>query len=153
MIEQTVKTIFEFFKSADFTAIITSISAILGTLYLFIRPFLKAKTEARIQKALEQARIVSSKYNDLEDNFIKTSKNLDFILQELEKQREALKIAFDSSNLDYSAKKEVNAILNKVVIPTVEVKKETKEVAKTEVKVVKKEEQVKEVPTEKRILF
>lgn len=157
MTEQFVKTIFDFFKSQEFTAIITSAAAVFAIIYPLIRPFLKARTEAKIQNALEQARIISSKYQELEHEFVSVAKNIDSLLKQLENQKEALLIAFDSSNLDYSAKKEVKALLEQTIIPEVKEKpvEEKKEiVVKEKEKEEKNEEKDKqEEQEEKKLLF
>lgn len=114
MIEQALQQVLEFFKSADFTAIITSIAAIFAIIYPLIRPFLKAKTEARIQHAITQASLVSKHYDELKVKYLEQTKQADLLLAELKQQREAIRIAFDQSNLRYDVKEKVTSLLKEV---------------------------------------
>ena len=145
MIEQALKQILEFFKSPEFTAIVTSLAAVVAIIYPLIRPFLKAKTEAKIQHAITQASIIAKNYDELKDKYLEQARQADILLAELKQQREAIRIAFDQSNLRYDVKEKVTSLLKEV--KPVEVIK-AKEEPILELKEVKqapaKEEPVKE---------
>lgn len=143
MIEQALQQVLEFFKSADFTAIITSIAAIFAILYPLIRPFLKAKTEARIQHAITQATLVSKHYEELKVKYLEQAKQADLLLAELKQQREAIRIAFDQSNLRYDVKEKVTSLL-KEVKPAEVIKVQEEPIIEKEVKQEPVKEEVKE---------
>lgn len=145
MIEQALKQILEFFKSPEFTAIVTSLAAVVAIIYPLIRPFLKAKTEAKIQHAITQASIIAKNYDELKDKYLEQARQADILLAELKQQREAMRIAFDQSNLRYDVKEKVTSLLKEVKpVETIPVAKDEPVVEQKEIKHEPVKEEVKE---------
>lgn len=120
MIEQALKQVLEFFSSTEFTSIVTSLAAIFAIIYPLIRPFLKAKTEARIQHAITQAKLIADNYNELKEKYLEQARQADKLIEELKTQREAMRIAFDQSNLRFDVKEKVTALLSNTKSVSVE---------------------------------
>lgn len=129
--ENVIIGFFNFVSSAEFTAIVSSIAIIAGGIYTFIRPFLKIKSQAKYDKAIEELRNRDIKINKYEELLLGYAKIVDNSLEQNNAIKESLQLGFDKSNLKQDVKDQIiNKLANvkKIEIPKVEDLKVIKEI-------------------------
>lgn len=118
--ENILKTIYEFITSSRFTATCTSILAILIAIWPIISKVLNAKQKLKLETLKTN---LTNKSEELKQ-FLASSEELKKLIVQLEKQNqivvenainqaEAIRIAFNSSNLKTDVKLEIEKILQK----------------------------------------
>lgn len=129
--ENVIIGFFNFISSAKFTALVSSIAIITGSIYAFIRPFLNIKAKAKYDKAIEELSIKDIKINKYEELLLGYAKIADNSLEQSNAIKESLQLGFDKSNLKQDVKDQIiNKLANvkKIEIPKVEDLKVIKEI-------------------------
>lgn len=133
--ENVIIGFFNFISSAKFTALVSSIAIITGSIYAFIRPFLNIKAKAKYDKAIEELSIKDIKINKYEELLLGYAKIADNSLEQSNAIKESLQLGFDKSNLKQDVKDQIiNKLANvkKIEIPKVEDLKVIKEIIEPE---------------------
>lgn len=129
--ENVIIGFFNFISSAKFTALVSSIAIITGSIYAFIRPFLNIKAKAKYDKAIEELSIKDIKINKYEELLLGYAKIADNSLEQSNAIKESLQLGFDKSNLKQDVKDQIiNKLANvkKIEMPKVEDLKVIKEI-------------------------
>ena len=105
MIENFIKAVMDFFKSPEFTAVVSSVSIVWITVaWPFLKKVLSAKTQIKLESAIAKAKSLTQDYKKLETKYLEVCAYVPKINELLMAQAETLKIAFNNSNLKADVK-------------------------------------------------
>ncbi len=118
MLEEILKEIYEFITSDKFTAICTSVLAVLLAIWPYVRKVLNAKQLAKIENMKIKLNNASAELNTIlmENKEMKKliadlSNQYSLVLENAKAQSEAMRKAFNSSNLKQDVKNDIEQIL------------------------------------------
>lgn len=105
MLENFIKAVVDFFKSPEFTATVSSLSILWITIiWPILKKALNAKTQIKLETALNKAKALTKENNDIKSKYLEITAYVPKINEMLLIQAEALKTAFNNSNLKADVK-------------------------------------------------
>lgn len=105
MLENFIKAIVDFFKSPEFTATVAGIAVIWNTIiWPVLKKRLNAKTQIKIESALAKAKAATKENKYLKEKYLEVCAYVPKINEMLAVQAEALRTAFNNSNLKADVK-------------------------------------------------
>ena len=145
MLENFIKAVVDFFKSPEFTATVSSISILWITIiWPMLKRVLNAKTQIKIETALAKAKALTIENKDLKNKYLEVCAYVPKINEMLAVQADALKTAFNNSNLKADVKELIETKLTSIKpIELPKLEEDEEEIIL--------EEEIKTLPTEDEI--
>lgn len=112
--ESVVTGFFNFVTSAQFTALVTSLTMASGGIYLFVRKYLTAKGDAKWRKVTEDLRDSKEQILNYQALIEQYAKIADGALKQQNAISDSLKLGFESSNLKQDVKDKITNTLNAI---------------------------------------
>lgn len=104
--------VWEYLKSADYNAVLTSVLAGVAVFMPIINKIIKVRTNARLELAKTKAEAVSKELEAYAENTKALQEQVLQLIESGESQAKAFKLAFDRSNLKEDVKSEISRLLD-----------------------------------------
>lgn len=120
--ETLIIGLFTFLSSAEFTALVSSVSIVIVTIYSILRPYLKIKQQVKYDKLIQDLKNKDEKLDKYEQLLTGYAQIADSSLKQANAIKESLQLGFDKSNLKQDVKDKILNTLSsveKINIPTI----------------------------------
>lgn len=112
--ETLIIGLFTFLSSAEFTALVSSVSIVIVTIYSILRPYLKIKQQVKYDKLIQDLKNKDEKLDKYEQLLTGYAQIADSSLKQANAIKESLQLGFDKSNLKQDVKDKILNTLSSV---------------------------------------
>lgn len=115
MIQNIISEIWAFLKSPEFTAIVASFSTLwLTVIWPLLKQFLSTRLQIKLQTAIAKAKSLVSENTEIKQMYNAVYQVFPQLVDVIKNQNEALRLAFNNSNLKQDVKLEIEKKLANV---------------------------------------
>jgi hypothetical protein len=115
MIQNIISEIWAFLKSPEFTAIVASFSTLwITVIWPLLKQFLSTKLQIKLQTALAKAKALAAENTEIIQMYNAVYQVFPQLVDTIKNQNEALRLAFNNSNLKQDVKLEIEKKLASV---------------------------------------